>query len=405
LVGDFFYLFIRSDLTPNPKVALKRDVVEDMLIQRFRNRIHGVSDEELAQITERLFAEQSTFPADMLLNSPGQQVTAAPPTRKITIEASKLSEPDEIEEDADDDTAELFATLGDVGDQGVIGAAASTVADAIPIDWAPQIPRIAKAVTVGAVLAATVSAASALQRWYRATMKSGGGGETMAPPASTHGVEKEERSSTRGSNGFLSWIFGDTLPEEKPDMISQPASNDVSRSNDIVNTAVDVASMQKEESDASSSPSSNGGQVLWRRKDDTSFQQPPVLNGRSSSSTSKMHGEERTVLWRKSEKVDKEDKVSNGNGNQVSVGLDQQQQDLWRVPLESLKSSGNKEDAEGTSTISPKPVAPSPRPVPITEKSKMVNGFSGGVGPSKLSESALDNAEPPDFIANGVRKL
>lgn len=377
-----------------------------MLVQRFRNRIHGASDEELAQITERLFAEQSAFPTDVLLISPGQQqlqnpqATVAPPARKITVETSKSSE----QQEDDDNTAELFATLGANAAEDVNSAAASAVTKPIPSDWAPQIPRIAKAVSSGAVLAATVTVASALQRWYR-KIKNEDGGETTAPPTSTNKIEMEGGSSTGGSNGFLNWMFGDTVPEKQPEMSSQSPSIDASSKNGTVDTGavVDVDSMQREESGATSSSSSNGGQVLWRRKDDPSYH-PPTLNGSTSSTSS---GEEKTVLWRQNENV-KEDEIRNGNGNQLNGGLNQEQQDLWRVPLESLKSPGNKESAVGkadSSTISPKPVAPSPRPVPITEKKRMVNGSSGGMGPSKLSESALDNAEPPDFIANGVRKL
>ncbi|KAL4513784.1 hypothetical protein Ndes2526B_g03530 [Nannochloris sp. 'desiccata'] len=404
---------LASDLTLDSRVALKRDVVEDMLIQRFTNRIRGVSDEELAQITERLLAEQSTFPADLLLISPGQQqqsqqASAAPHARKDTIEAPKLSELNDLEEE-DDDTAELFATLGDVAAEGITGAEASTSTGAITTDWASQIPRIAKAVCIGAGLAATVPAASALQHWYN-KIRIGDGGETMSPPTSTN-EEDEEGSRTTGIGGFLNWVFGDNSPEKQPEESSKPASINASSNSGAVNTAavddVDVASMQREEIDAPSSSSSfDGDQVLWRRKDDTRFQQPPVLNGTSSGTS---NGEGRAVLWRRSEKFEEEKTNSNSNGNQLNSGLDQQQQDLWRVPLESLMSSGNKEEAvdRGSTAISPKPksVAASPRPVPVVKQNKVVNGFSAGVGPPKLSDSALDNAEPPDFVANGVHKL
>lgn len=406
-----FFVFNYSELALDSKVALKRDVVEDMLIQRFKNRIHGVSDEELAQITERLLAEQATFPTDLLLLSPGQQQqqqqrsrqqpTPTPPP-KVTIDTSTNTS--ELEEEEDDDTADLLATLGNVAADGVVGAAAGTVSDAITNNWTPQILRVAKAVSVGAGLAATVPAASALQRKFGKNKSSDSGGSnsspSTSPPRSSGTTEAEKKeSSTGGIGGFMSWVFGDDVPEKQPETNSITANN--TPSSDVAKNAVAGASLQREEEEELGTPPSYGDQVLWRKKEDTA--------GSSSTSTSNSsNGVGGGVLWRRNEKADEKDKVRYGNSNQMNgSAVDQQQQDLWRVPIESLRSpaNGKGEDApERPAQVARKPVAPSPRPVPVVEKGKVVDGFSGA-GIPKLSESALDNAEPPDFVANGVHKL
>jgi hypothetical protein len=323
-----------------------------------------------------------------------QQQSTPPP--KISTDASKSSEQEELEDD--DDTAELLTALSNVAAEGVSGAAASTDPDAITNIWAPQIPRIVKAVGIGAGLAATVPAASALQR--RMSKKSGG--ETSSPPASsTTEAEKEGSNSAGGIGGLLRWAFGEDELENQPLTSSSAPVNTVSDRGDAQNfSAAAGAVVQREETSAPS----NGDQVLWRRKDDSDFKKASPLNG-SSSSNGTGNG---SVLWRRNNELDaKEDRetISNGIVNHVNGALDQQQ-DLWRMPLESLRSPTSKEDAQDRPTnVTIKPAAPLPQPVPVVEKNKIVKGFSPGVGPPKLSESALDNAEPPDFVANGVHKL
>ena len=399
-------IFNCSDLTLDSRVALKRDVVEDMLIQRFNNRIHGVSDDELAQITERLLSEQATFPTDLLLISPStgqqqqerpRQQALPPPPRKVTIDPTSKSEVEQEEED--DDTADLFATLGNVAADGAAGAAASTVSDAITNNWAPQIPRIVKAVVIGAGFAATVPVGAAIQR--RMTKKDsiggGDGGSNSIENKINNGqaTETESKKETGGIGGFLSWIFGDdVVVETQPETINSQAASannanktSTSSSNDPSTNAgavaTDAAVQMNEEQEGSSY---SGDQVLWKRKDTTDSQQP--INGNSTSASSG------GVLWRRNEKMD-EDDSSNSSSNQ--------QQDLWRVPIEALRSPANGEDGGVRPPQVPKrkkAIAPSPRSVPVVEKRKIVDGVL-----PKLSESALDNAEPPDFVANGVHKL
>jgi hypothetical protein len=389
-----FFIFCSDLALVDSKVSLKRDVVEEMLIQRFKNRIHDVSDEELAQITERLLAEQATFPTDLLLISKQQskqQTAPAPAVRKVTIDASKPSEQElELEED-DDDTAELLATLTNAAAEGVGSAAASSVSDAITSSWTPQIPKIAKAVCIGAGLAATVPAASALQRKY-AEKKNENINDKPASPSPPPLQKEEESSGGGGIGGFLSWVFGDDIPGTQPETTSS-TSPAPSVGYASTSTSGSMSTPQREEMDAPST----SDQVLWRKKDDIEdggVQQSYASNETTTSNNSNSSGAG-AVLWRRNEeRISK--KVVNGSSSD-------QQQDLWRVPIESLKSSGDTDDVEERPRLPQKPkIAPSPRPVPVVEKSKIVNAsFSAGVGPPKLSESALDNAEPPDFVANG----
>jgi hypothetical protein len=302
-----------------------------------------MSDSELAAVTERLLAESAPFPTDLLL----PPAPAAPQQRLPQPQFLPSLKAEEKEEDLDD-TAALLRALGEAAGETAAGAAAdgagNTVLDKLPpvpdiASWAALAPKIGRTIGFGAAAAAAVPALAALARRR---------GEKKQEEAQTQPMD-----ALKVAGGWLGWFLREQ--EEPPAAAALDADKPVEQAARAQATPPPPPVTQ--------TPPQTNGHVLWKRKEG---------EGGAAAGTS----ESGQVLWRRKD-----------GAVEAPAGAGQREQDLWRVPIESLRGGEEAAPAE----------APTSRPAPAPGAPR------SGPRVLRVSEAALDNAEPPDFAANGSR--
>ena len=361
---------------------------------------------ELAQVTERLLAAQAPFPSDLLLPpAPVSQLTPPQPSPpqfqpQKQIEANETpsnSLKTMLEQEENDATADLLAALAKAvsgetsnGNNSPSTTTSSSLPDAIVSRFpalpditvlGPMMPKIARAVGLGAGLALTVPAiASFLQRKQsdgEMPLPLEGGKIAQPTPQKTPvavGSPKEQSNASSGWFSWLNWLFADD--EEAPPAVASTSKNISVADGLVAQQSVSIpppspppGELPSQPSIGSSSvpppppPSASAGQVLWRRKE---FEVEENVNDGGGP-----------VLWRRKEE-----------SGEPSTS---KPTDLWRMPLESLK--GGSREVESNQLEAEKKVVVEDRRGAIRGEAVGGRGLGSRVGP-KVSESALDNAEP-----------
>ena len=358
-------------------------------MQRFERRIKGMSDAELADVTERLLAEQSPFPIDLLLPPPPppqqlQQQQQLQLQQQLPFTTSSPTVvPVEREEEVDDATAALFTALRNDATQG-----AAQSASAVLVNPA----TIGKAVGVGAGFAAAVPAVMALlaKRAENAAEK-----ELKVVEGRVEVMEEEVEESNKKNSSWFGWLFQKKKQgvdaENVTDDAPLPSTSFLEPSAAAPQIPLPPSSSSVEASAVVGSSSSTAanvqtGQVLWRRKDDTQ------VENSSSNGSSSSNGQ---VLWRRNDETPLPTSTSA-----------KKEQDLWRVPLETLKlgggdgssssssSGGEREQASQRQQMERKLEMSAPPLPPAGVVPQPANTGGGRKARTRLRESALDNAEP-----------
>lgn len=334
-------------------MELNRTVVEEMMVQKFRERIHSLSDEELSAATEKFLSGESVaFPKNANLfrgnsdpypltnKSTNERKTSVPePFQNYTgkekdirsaTEKGFINDNDDggkIDEEMDE-TNSLLTSMGvspaEKRDpkQGEPAAAVFLAPESSSED--PKLltrvlsllrslpSRVPQGITGFALLGALFSLL-AVQLLRKIN---GNGASSDQNPISTSEVVEAEKPSA-------------TLAAEKQEKISKSNSR-----------------------------------ILWQRKESDAVEEDKMSNYSQNDNNE--------VIWRRTEDR-REPEV--GQADKI---------DLWRVPLEQLRGSstdsrlittGPKED-QGRHTLNVRPKI---------------------VGHKKFKGSALDNAEPPDL--------
>lgn len=364
-------------------VPLRRAVVEDMLVQRFTERVRKLSDVELANLMEQLLAPQSQFPAELLLPAPA----LPPPTKSASPTPQQSSQTSQsasqgIEEE-DDDTAALLEALqnpatdaaGGGASETVGGAAAAALGNLLPIPASFFGPDTARKIGIVLGFSAAVPMAVSMARRRKGTEA----GDTTAAAA-----QDEFTAGAPGGKGggFFSWLFPKGSDDGPQDSAVVPESSMQRAGEDSTGGRVPPPA----------EPSQVGG-VLWRRKESEEH----VPKGTSGEGVASAQGNG-GVLWQREEGTAPTSVGAQGQGSGV---------DLWRVPMEQLRGG-----APGDSSFS--------EPGRGDRQAEPGNGHgrgSGGEGPLQRQPGAagggvrggrgvrsggnvLDNAEPAGFAVD-----
>lgn len=291
-----------------------------------------------------------------------------------------------LDQEEDDATAELLAALGQAATDGVTSATADSLSNVLTNNLpslpdittlGTQLPKIARAVGIGAGFALTVPAIASYVHRKKDKAETATEPDTnkkaeaKAPEAPAADVNISQKTSP-GWFSWLGWLLADDEEVAPP---TAPSSKSKSNSPAETSAAPALETPLPPPVPSTSGPPppppSTSGQVLWRRKE----AEEEIVNKSNGSS----NGSGGAVLWRR------KDESSNDSSPATSP-------DLWRMPLETLKAGNN--GIEGSEVGAEKKVgAEDMKSAGVRVEGR---GMGSRVGP-KVSESALDNAEPSDY--------
>ena len=344
-----------------------------MLVARFKSNLKAMSDAELAQVTEQLMTDTSPllqpFPIHLLRPPPTSSSSSIPPPKQ------QPSLPVE-ENDERDATKDLLAVLQSATTSEESNTPRSTTSDldifGIPLS---KIGRILGVVGAGVAVVVVPSTVLSLQRRRSS--------EEQSLPSL--GVNTAVDSSSSGSSIK-------TIQKSVPAPITEknqpgrwwellfPGGEEASAVADEVPLRGGVEGVvagevaEEGQQPASSFPEllvqqqqqqqqGGVGQVLWRRKEEKKEEKEEKTGV----------GSEETILWKK-----------------------KREDDLWRVPLESLKKRGHGQEQFSQQH-------PQQQPNTTDAAAAVINGNAAKEGVQRnIADSLLDNVEPPEMVGTFV---
>lgn len=337
-------------------MELKRNVVEEMMVQKFREKLHSLSDEELSAATEKFLSEGSTmFPKDDLFtggpplaskSSNGRKLTIAPIVPEALQNTGAKSN-DDLSNTVDKDLIKNGKMDEEVDETNslltALGGRSAEERDAKQVELVPQ-STSTSSFEDSRMLARFGSILQSLPFNFPQTVAG------VAVVGALFGLLFMQFNGKGGQND----VINDQNAAKTDSDEEKPALNAVS-------------STEKLEMDPKLSPG-----ILWQRKEGATNAINPEQNGAAKSSQNGNN-----VIWRRVEDKKGQEAVQ-------PDGID-----FWRVPLEELRVGLNDVELKSKPIMTGGPKEGQGRHTSYLRSKR--------IGHKIFKGSALDNAEPPDL--------
>jgi len=356
LAYTHFTHFVCGVYSEAATVPLRRAVVEDMLVQRFTEKMRSLSDEEVAALLERLLSTESQFPQELLQSPAPRIVMGQPPPNPL----SKPAQDGEEAQEEEDMTGALIeriqyappAPAEEGNSQAAEGRAVlAPQGDAFPALTVLFGSRAAKLILTIAFTG--ISGAISLIALSRrsADDEAGGGLDATAPAAPQQPTRRDiespvvkEGKGDKDKNVWgWRWIYS---------FFKQDSSVPVPSSSEGAQSKASEAAGASFSRSAGVSPASpahvqaaNGNEnVLWRRRnpDHATFLSEPGNSSQQYPGRS-LPRASGGILWQR--RGNEDDSYS----REMADRRDNQlvQRDLWRMPMDELRGIGGVPTAGG----------------------------------------------------------